>query len=94
MRRWKPPVIGKKLEVDLVLRVNNVQVNNDQRLIKSIIPETRCLFQQFWTTYRKKPLVGRDIILQSFCPQVRCKKILVLQFINFVFIIFSCTAYI
>lgn len=88
MRRWRPPVIGKRLDVELVLKANHVQVNNGQRSIKSITPEIRSLFNEFWTTYKKKPLVGRDIILKSFCPQVRYKNIPVLQFIYLDFIDF------
>lgn len=71
MRRWKPPSNGKKLDIELVLRANHVQVNNDQRSIMLVTPEIKAQFRNFWDEHKEKPLAGRDIILKSFCPQVR-----------------------
>ncbi|GLV31794.1 Minichromosome maintenance 2 [Carabus blaptoides fortunei] len=70
MRRWKPQSIGKKLDIELVLRANHVQVNNDQRSIMLVTPEIKAQFRNFWDEHKEKPLVGRDTILRSFCPQL------------------------
>lgn len=71
MRRWKPQHLGNKLDIELVVKANSVQVNNDQRSIMLITPEIKSQFKDFWTEYKDTPLLGRDVILKSICPQVR-----------------------
>lgn len=75
MRRWKPPVSGKKLDIELVIRANHVEVNNDQRSIMLITPEVKNQFSSFWEEYKNSPLNGRDIILRSISPQVKSRLV-------------------
>lgn len=73
-RRWGPLIPGKRIEVELVLRANHIQVNNGQSLPSLIIPEVRDQFVNFWEKYKTCPLKGRDLILKSFCPKVCISK--------------------
>lgn len=63
-------MLGKNVEVELVLKANHVQVHKGQYFPRLITPEVENRFKTFWEFYTNDPLVGRDIILKSFCPQV------------------------
>jgi DNA helicase MCM9 len=69
-RRSKPFVVGKKIEVELVIKANHIQVNNNSSTV-SLTPELKDMFQAFWKTYSDRSLAARNIILKSICPQVR-----------------------
>ncbi|KAF2902861.1 hypothetical protein ILUMI_03319 [Ignelater luminosus] len=69
-RRWGPLLPGKRIEVELVLKANHIQVNNGQSLPSLITPEIRDQFVNFWEKYKTCPLEGRDLILRSFCPKL------------------------
>ncbi|CAH0553371.1 unnamed protein product [Brassicogethes aeneus] len=68
-QRWEPIFPGKKSDVETVLQANYIQVNNTYGSA-SVTPEIRNMFESFWDAYSKEPLVGRDIILKSICPQL------------------------
>lgn len=70
MRRWKPQYPDKKLDIELVINANYVEVNNDQRSIMLITPEIKSQFKEFWEKHADSPLAGRDLILRSLCPEV------------------------
>lgn len=69
-RRWGAFVPGKRLEVELVIKANHVQVNNSQTFSNLVTPEIQEQFINFWEKYKDCPLKGRDLILKSFCPKV------------------------
>lgn len=69
-RRWKPLCIGKKLDVEIVLQANHLQVTNDLNSPSSVTPDIIEQFTTFWDIYKNNPLEGRNIILKSFCPQL------------------------
>ena len=59
-----------KCDIEIVLKANNVIVNNDQRSSVALTEELKREFEEFWDKYRYNPLTGRNEILASFCPQV------------------------
>ncbi|XP_053605707.1 DNA helicase MCM9-like isoform X2 [Plodia interpunctella] len=70
-RRWRPTVQNKKVEVDLVLQANHIEVCNSQRSdVVTAAPDVKECFNEFWSQYQACPLKGRDQILCSVCPQV------------------------
>ncbi|KAK9871202.1 hypothetical protein WA026_011483 [Henosepilachna vigintioctopunctata] len=69
-RRWSPFIAGKKIEIELILKANHIQINNTCGLPNIVTPEIKEVFTQFWNRYGELPVVGRDIILKSFCPQI------------------------
>lgn len=69
--RWKPLRVGKLIEVELVLKANHVQINNDYGKSGFVLPQMKKQFKEFWEKYEDKPLAGRNVIVQSICPEVR-----------------------
>ncbi|NXH15623.1 MCM9 helicase, partial [Bucco capensis] len=70
MQRWKPFREDTRCDVELVLKANYVQVNNEQLAGVVIDEEVRKEFEDFWEKHRNDPIAGRNEILASLCPQV------------------------
>ena len=70
MQRWKPFKQDVRCEVEIVLRANYVQVNNEQSAGVNMDEEVRKEFEDFWEHYKNNPFAGRNEILASLCPQV------------------------
>lgn len=72
-RRWRPSVQNKKSEVELVLQSNYIEVCNALRSeVIATAPDVKECFNEYWENYNSCPLKGRDHILKSICPQVKC----------------------
>lgn len=69
-RRWKPQIVGKELDVELVFKANHIQINNDISSVGFVKPDIKENFDNFWKQYENNPLDGRAVILQSMCPEV------------------------
>ncbi|XP_048477653.1 DNA helicase MCM9 [Plutella xylostella] len=70
-RRWRPSVLSKKCEVELVLQANYLEVcNSQQSKVIASAPDVKDCFDEYWTKFEACPLKGRDQILASVCPQV------------------------
>jgi len=61
---------GCRSEIELVLKANHLQVCNDQRSAVLVTSETRDEFARYWEGHSHEPLVARNHILASICPQV------------------------
>ncbi|CAO2628103.1 DNA helicase MCM9 [Lemmus lemmus] len=70
MQRWKPFQRDVRCEVEIVLKSNYVQVNNEQSSGMVMDDEVRKEFEDFWEQYKCDPFAGRNEILASLCPQV------------------------
>ncbi|XP_060609231.2 DNA helicase MCM9 [Anolis sagrei] len=70
MQRWKPFHQDSRCDVEIVLKANYIQVNNDQMTGVIIDEEVRKEFEDFWEKHRNDTLVGRNEILASLCPQI------------------------
>ncbi|NWI21761.1 MCM9 helicase, partial [Crypturellus soui] len=70
MQRWKPFHQDTRCDLELVLKANYVQVNNEQLAGVTIDDQVRKEFTDFWEKHRDDPLAGRNEILGSLCPQV------------------------
>ncbi|RZC35570.1 DNA helicase MCM9 [Asbolus verrucosus] len=68
-RRWGQFSLSKKMDIELVIKANHIQVNNNSSTT-SLTPELKDMFSAFWQTYSDRPLAARDIILKSLCPQI------------------------
>uniref|UniRef100_A0A8C6SI73 DNA helicase MCM9 n=1 Tax=Neogobius melanostomus TaxID=47308 RepID=A0A8C6SI73_9GOBI len=69
-QRWKPFTEGSRCDVELILKANNIEVNNQHSATSVLLEEAHRDVEDFWDTYRLNPLAGRDQILMSFCPQI------------------------
>lgn len=57
------------------MQANHLQVNNEQRMGITITDEMKHEFESFWENHKRQPLVGRDTIIRSICPQVQPSSI-------------------
>ncbi|XP_070705310.1 DNA helicase MCM9 [Pempheris klunzingeri] len=69
-QRWKPLYDGSRCDVELVLKANNIEVNNQQAAATLLIKDAQKEFEDFWNSYKHDLLAGRNHILLSLCPQV------------------------
>jgi DNA helicase MCM9 len=58
MQRWKPLQQDVRCEVEIVLKANFVQVNNEQSSGTVIDEEVRKEFEDFWDRYKSDPFAG------------------------------------
>ena len=58
MQRWKPFKQDVRCEVEIVLRANYVQVNNEQSAGVNMDDEVRKEFEDFWEHYKNNPFAG------------------------------------
>ncbi|NWY05845.1 MCM9 helicase, partial [Nothoprocta ornata] len=70
LQRWRPFQQDARCDLELVLKANYVQVNNEQLARGPMDDDVRKEFQDFWEKHRDDPLAGRNEILGSLCPQV------------------------
>eukprot|EP00112_Aurelia_sp_Birch-Aquarium-sp1_P008185 Seg1899.4 transcript_id=Seg1899.4/GoldUCD/mRNA.D3Y31 product="DNA helicase MCM9" protein_id=Seg1899.4/GoldUCD/D3Y31 len=70
MRRWKPVYNNSKCEIELAIRANNLVVNNDQRSSVTLTEDMKREFDEFWQRHELHPLMGRNELLSSLCPQI------------------------
>nr|XP_043905375.1 DNA helicase MCM9 [Solea senegalensis] len=69
-QRWKPFYDSCRCDVELVLKANNIEVNNEQAAAALLMKDVQQEFEVFWESYKHNPLAGRDHMLLSLCPQV------------------------
>ncbi|XP_043930332.1 DNA helicase MCM9 isoform X2 [Protopterus annectens] len=70
MQRWKPLHQDVRCDLEIVLKANFLEVNNEQPNGVVINDEVRKEYEDFWNKYQTEPLAGRSEILASLCPQV------------------------
>ncbi|XP_035000089.2 DNA helicase MCM9 [Hippoglossus stenolepis] len=69
-QRWKPFYEGTRSDVEMVLKANNIEVNNNQTAAALLMKDVQQEFAVFWDNYKHDPIAGRNQILLSLCPQV------------------------
>ncbi|XP_078053444.1 DNA helicase MCM9 [Augochlora pura] len=69
VRVWGALEVGERLEATTIMLANSVSV---RRKISETISsqEVKGVFVSYWEKYRDNPLLGRDNILASICPQL------------------------
>ncbi|XP_077516230.1 uncharacterized protein LOC144126139 [Amblyomma americanum] len=63
-------VRGQRPDVNFVFHAHNIEVAEEQSASLDITAEVKKEFREFWDEHKDCPLVGRDLILASVCPQV------------------------
>lgn len=58
MQRWKPFQQDVRCELEIVLKANYVQVNNEQSAGIIMDEEVRKEFEDFWEHYKSNPFAG------------------------------------
>lgn len=57
-QRWKPFYDGTACNVELVLKANNIEVNNQQAGAALIMKDVHKEFEDFWNTYKHDRIAG------------------------------------
>eukprot|EP01124_Arcella_intermedia_P031020 TRINITY_DN6905_c0_g1_i9.p1 TRINITY_DN6905_c0_g1~~TRINITY_DN6905_c0_g1_i9.p1 ORF type:complete len:1068 (-),score=370.46 TRINITY_DN6905_c0_g1_i9:42-3245(-) len=68
-RKWKNFRIDERVDVEIILNANHIRINNEQKFGVNVTEELKKEFMEYWKK-AKKPLVGRDHILRSLCPEM------------------------
>ncbi|KAG0426641.1 hypothetical protein HPB47_026263 [Ixodes persulcatus] len=63
-------VRGQRPDAGFVFQAHNVEVAEEQCATVDISAKMRKEFEEFWESHKSCPLVGRNLILASVCPQV------------------------
>ncbi|XP_056619591.1 DNA helicase MCM9 isoform X1 [Triplophysa dalaica] len=69
-QRWKPLFQDCRCDVEIVLKANYIEVNNEQSTTALVLEEIHKEVEEFWDAHKNDPLAGRNEILMSLCPQV------------------------
>ncbi|XP_035276750.1 DNA helicase MCM9 [Anguilla anguilla] len=69
-QRWKPLYPDARCDLEIVLKANFIEVNNDQSTAAMVLDDIQKEFEEFWEKFRDDPLAGRNQVLMSLCPQV------------------------
>ncbi|XP_042611876.1 DNA helicase MCM9-like [Cyprinus carpio] len=69
-QRWKPMFLDCRCDVEIVLKANYIEVNNEQSTTALVLEDIQKEFEDFWDSHKHDPIAGRNEILMSLCPQV------------------------
>uniref|UniRef100_A0A8C1GBI6 DNA helicase MCM9 n=1 Tax=Cyprinus carpio TaxID=7962 RepID=A0A8C1GBI6_CYPCA len=69
-QRWKPMFLDCRCDVEIVLKANYIEVNNEQSTTTLVLEDIQKEFEDFWDSHKHDPIAGRNEILMSLCPQV------------------------
>lgn len=69
-QKWQPLYRDQRTEIELVLKAWYVEVKSNMSSFKTVLSKYKDDFYKFWSENNRHPLVARDTILTSFCPQV------------------------
>ncbi|ROL52501.1 DNA helicase MCM9 [Anabarilius grahami] len=69
-QRWKPMFQDCRCDVEVVLKANYIEVNNEQSTTALVLEDIQKEFEEFWDSHKHDPIAGRNEILMSLCPQV------------------------
>lgn len=62
--RWKPFSDGVRCDVELVLKANYIEVNNQQAAASLFVKDAQKEFEEFWESYKADPLSGMDFFFK------------------------------
>jgi len=69
--RWRPLIPGQPCDADVVLTASSLRVAATRaRALPALAPGDDAEFRAFWAAHARRPLLGRNRILASLCPQV------------------------
>lgn len=70
--RWKPLYDGTRCEVELVLRANNLEVNNQQTAAAQLLTDAQKEFEEFWRSYEHDPMAGNRYLARLTLTSTCC----------------------
>ncbi|XP_012278485.1 DNA helicase MCM9 isoform X2 [Orussus abietinus] len=70
INRYPTLIVGQRIETTPFLLANSVTIHRKVLDTKFSTQETQDIFEKYWANFKDHPLVGRDKILASICPQL------------------------
>ena len=70
LRRFAPMVPGMRCQLDLALRATSLVCANERKGVVEVMPEAEAAFTEFWAAHAASPLVGRNKLVASVCPEL------------------------
>ncbi|XP_076332089.1 uncharacterized protein LOC143237104 isoform X2 [Tachypleus tridentatus] len=70
IQRWRPLVMDKRSDIELVFHAHSVEIHNDYSSTNIVSEEVEEEVKNLWEEYKHQPLKGRNSILLNLCPQV------------------------
>lgn len=64
-QRWKPLFQDARCEVEIVLKANYIEVNNDQSSAALVLEDVQKEFEEFWGKHKHDPIAGRTVYTQG-----------------------------
>lgn len=60
-QRWKPLFQDARCEVEVVLKANHIEVNNEQSSGAVVLEDIQKEFEEFWDKHKHDPIAGRPV---------------------------------
>lgn len=57
-QRWKPLYLDSRCDVEIVLRANYIEINNDQSTAAVALEDFQKEFKEFWKIHKHNPVAG------------------------------------
>jgi DNA replicative helicase MCM subunit Mcm2 (Cdc46/Mcm family) len=70
VHRWGRVAKGARCDLELLIRANQVRVASARGFTGRVGEQLVRDYRDFWRAFRCRPLAGRNVILQSVCPQL------------------------
>lgn len=64
-QRWKPFYDATRCDVELALKANNIEVNNQQGAAALLMEDVQKEFAEFWENYKHDPVAGMEEFVSS-----------------------------
>lgn len=61
-QRWKPLYQDSRCDVEIVLKANYIEINNDQSTAAVALEDFQKEFEEFWGNHKHKPLDGMQYL--------------------------------
>lgn len=72
IRVWELVEVGKRQEATTKMIANSISVR--RKICDFSTQETKDVFRNYWAQYSNNPLLARDNIVTSICPQVAAQS--------------------
>ncbi|KAL4446253.1 hypothetical protein ABPG77_003060 [Micractinium sp. CCAP 211/92] len=70
IRQFGPMIPGVRCQVSLALQATDLSIANERKADVEVTPEAAQMFAHFWHAHAACPLLGRNKIVASICPQL------------------------
>lgn len=61
-QRWKPMFQDCRCNVEIVLKANYIEVNNEQSTTALVLEDIQKEFEEFWDSHKHDPIAGTQLV--------------------------------